>query len=88
MANIKKLGKVVRVFKDNKVLVKTTIVPKINMNVLNEKLETIGRVRDVIGPVASPYALIETFPTIRRDKLLDSIVYINYSLKGRRRYEH
>jgi len=41
---------------------------KIGSSVIDEKLKTIGRIFDVIGPVSSPYAIVK--PAIKEPETL------------------
>jgi RNA-binding protein len=51
-------------------VVKAEKAPKIGSSVVDESLNTVGRVFDVIGPVTSPYAVVK--PVIREPETLRS----------------
>ena len=55
---IKKIGKVSHVSKSGFIIVKAKELPKVGSEVCNRKLEKIGYVYDMIGPVNSPFILI------------------------------
>lgn len=55
---LKKIGKVSHVSKSGFIVVKAKEIPKIGSEVCNRKLERIGYVYDIIGPVKSPFILI------------------------------
>jgi len=41
------------------VLLETREIPSIGSEVLGKKLQVVGRVADVLGPAAKPYALVK-----------------------------
>jgi RNA-binding protein len=65
-------------------VVKVEKAPTIGYNVIDESLNTVGRVFDVIGPVTSPYAVIK--PSVREPaKLANKQLYLPLSKKERSR---
>jgi len=42
------------------IIVKAERLPRIGEKVVNEKLEEVGTVSDVFGPVSSPYVAVKT----------------------------
>jgi RNA-binding protein len=57
---LKKLGKVFIVNKNNNILVKVTKSHRLNATVVNQQLKKVGKIVDVIGPVNSPYLVVNT----------------------------
>lgn len=59
--SLKRLGKILHLSKSRSLIVKLASEPSINVGskVLDSKLREIGVIRDVFGPVASPYVAIK-----------------------------
>ncbi len=57
---MKKLGKVSVVAKNGNVLVRVTQTFRVGTKVINQQLAHIGKIVDIIGPVTSPYIVINT----------------------------
>ena len=57
---MKKLGKVSVVAKNGNVLVRVTQTFRVGLKVINQQLDHIGKIVDIIGPVTSPYIVINT----------------------------
>jgi RNA-binding protein len=72
---LQRLGRITNVSPSGNTIVKTDNPPKLGSEVVDENLNTIGKVFDIIGPVSAPYAVIK--PTIREPaKLLNKPVYL------------
>ena len=67
---LQRLGKVLHVTPSQNVVIKVSNPPKIGFAVADEKLKTVGKVFDVIGPVSSPYAVVK--PAIKEPETLVS----------------
>ncbi|TDA28263.1 MAG: hypothetical protein DSO00_05940 [Archaeoglobi archaeon] len=69
MPNLIPLGKPEKISKSGMLLVpiKPTNLPKIGEKVVTRKMEQIGIVYDIIGPVISPYALIKPVKVVYED---------------------
>jgi RNA-binding protein len=79
---LQRLGKVLHVTPSQNVIVKTDKTPKIGSVVVDERLKTVGKIFDVIGPVPAPYAVVK--PTIKEpEKLTDKQLYLLLSKKQR-----
>ena len=79
---MQRLGKVISVTPSQNVVVKIDETPHIGSAVIDEKLEVIGKVFDIIGPVSSPYAVIK--PTTKTpEKLANKQLYLLLSKKER-----
>jgi RNA-binding protein len=65
-------------------VIKTENAPKIGSNVVDETLQTVGKVFDIIGPVASPYVVVR--PAVREPgRLVNKQLYLLPSKKERSR---
>ena len=64
------------------VIVKTDKTPKIGSVAVDERLKTVGKIFDVIGPVPTPYAVVK--PAVKEpEKLADKRLYLLLSKKQR-----
>ena len=80
---MQRLGLILHVTPSRNVIAKIENVPRIGETVVDENLKPVGKVFDILGPVASPYATIA--PTIRDpEKLTNKTVYV---LPSKRRKE-
>ncbi|MDI9645630.1 MAG: Gar1/Naf1 family protein [Archaeoglobales archaeon] len=61
MTKLVELGNLIHMSKSGMLVVKLNPanVPKIGDKVVNRKMESVGVVQDVIGPVSSPFALVK-----------------------------
>jgi RNA-binding protein len=81
---LQRLGRVINVTPSQKFIVKVEQTPKIGSNVVDESLKNVGSVFDIIGPVASPYAVIR--PVIKElAKLTNKQLYLLPTKKVRSR---
>ena len=81
---MQRLGRVINVTPSQNIVVKAEKAPKIGSAVVDEGLKTIGKVFDVIGPVASPYAVVK--PAVREpEKLAGKQLYLVFSKRARSR---
>ena len=71
------IGKVVRVTRDGKLVVKAEALPKLGAKVYDSSANAIGYVYDVIGPVTSPYVVVKvSSPAVQRpDYLVNRLLY-------------
>lgn len=61
------IGKVVKVTRDGKLVVKAEALPKLGAKVYDSSANVLGYVYDVIGPVSSPYVVVKvSSPAIQR----------------------
>ena len=67
---MQRLGKVLHVTPSQNVVIKINNPPKIGSAVVDEKLKTVGKIFDVIGPVSSPYAIVK--PAIKNPETLSN----------------
>ena len=79
---MQRLGKVLHVTPSQNIVVKIGKTPKIGSAVVDEKLRTVGKIFDVIGPVSSPYVVLK--PAIKEpEKLTSKQLYLLLSKKER-----
>ncbi len=79
---LQRLGRVLNVTPSQNVIVKIDKAPKMGSAVIDESLRVVGKVFDIIGPVASPYAVIR--PSIKDpEKLANRQLYILPSKRER-----
>lgn len=79
---MQRLGKALGVAPSQNIVVKTDKNPKIGSTVIDENLKVIGKVFDVIGPVASPYAIVK--PAVKEPrKLIGKQLYLLLQNKAR-----
>lgn len=72
---LQRLGRITNVSPSGNAIVKTENPPKLGSEVVDENLNSVGKVFDIIGPVSAPYAVIK--PTVREPaKLLNRPVYL------------
>ena len=72
---MQKLGRVRALTPSKSLIVKAEKAPKIGSEVVDENLKVVGKVFDIIGSVAAPYAVVK--PTVREPaKLVDKPVYL------------
>ncbi|RLF06253.1 MAG: H/ACA RNA-protein complex protein Gar1 [Thermoprotei archaeon] len=81
------IGKVIRVTRDGKLVVKAKTLPKLGAEVYDSAASLVGFVYDIIGPVSSPYVVVKvTSPRIRRpDYLVNRLLYAMEVVRRRRR---
>lgn len=81
------IGKVVRVTRDGKLVVKARALPKLGAEVYDSAASLVGFVYDIIGPTSSPYVVVKvTSPRIKRpDYMLNRLLYAMEVVRKRRR---
>jgi len=83
---LQRLGKALKVTPSQNIVVKTEKTPKIGSAVVDEKLQIVGKIFDVIGPVSSPYAVVK--PAVKEpEKLTNKQLYLLLSKKERSKRE-
>jgi RNA-binding protein len=77
---LQRLGRVLNVTPSQNIVVKTDKAPQIGSAVVDENLRVVGKIFDIIGPVASPYAVVK--PAIKEpEKLTNKPLYLFLSKK-------
>ncbi|MFW6117131.1 MAG: H/ACA ribonucleoprotein complex subunit GAR1 [Thermoproteota archaeon] len=72
---LQRLGRVLHVSRSRNIIVQVENIPKIDSTVVDEKLNRVGRIIDVFGPVSSPYASVK--PEIQElGELSGKILYV------------
>jgi len=85
MAIMRFLGKVITITSTGKIIVRTKFKPKIGCDVYDEKLNKIGVITDIMGPVHFPYVSIRLEnDSISLDNLRNKRLYIKIKKKVRR----
>lgn len=81
------LGKVIKVTRDGRLVVKAENVPKLGVQVYNSSANLVGHVHDVIGPPSSPYVVVKVSLTAVRDPqhLVNRLLYATEGVKPQRR---
>lgn len=77
------VGKVVKITRDGKLLVKAEALPKLGAQVYDSTANVIGYVYDIIGPVSSPYVVVKvSSPRVRQPEyLLNRLLYTHEASK-------
>lgn len=79
---LQRFGKVMHVTPSRNIVVKTLEPPQIGSAVVDENLRVVGKVFDVIGSVAAPYAVIK--PKIKDpERVVGKQLYLLLSKKER-----
>lgn len=81
MTNLTPLGKPEKMSKSGMLLVRIqpTNLPKIGDKVVTRKMEPVGVIYDIIGPIISPYVLIKS------DKMVYEDLYVVRGYGGNRK---
>lgn len=61
---MRRLGTVLHVSSHGYIIVKAELFPRINSTVLTKRMEKIGTVYDVFGPVKAPYVSVKPFTNV------------------------
>ena len=81
---MEKLGRVLNVTPSKNIIIKSNKIPKIGVDVVDERLKVVGRIFDIIGPISSPYIVVK--PVIKEPrKIVGEKVYLHFSRNKRRR---
>ena len=81
---LEKLGKVLNVTPSHNIIIKSNKIPKIGIDVVDERLKVVGRTFDIIGPLSSPYIIVK--PVIKEPKkIVGEKVYLHFSTNKRRK---
>jgi RNA-binding protein len=79
---LQRLGKALNVTPSQNVVVKIDKTPQIGSTVIDDKLQVVGKVFDIIGPVSAPYAVVK--PSVKEPaKLTNKQLYLLLSKKER-----
>ena len=80
---LQRIGSVLHVSSSKSMILKAEHVPRIGDKVVDDKLENVGTVFDVFGPVSSPYVAVK--PSVEEPSLqVGHILYAVPSAKLRR----
>jgi len=81
---LQKIGRILHISSSKKAVLKAEKLPRIGDNVVDEKMEPLGTVFDIFGPVSSPYISVKT-DMGDPDRLLDRVLYAVPSKLGKKR---
>ncbi|MGZ4863495.1 MAG: H/ACA ribonucleoprotein complex subunit GAR1 [Halobacteriota archaeon] len=56
---MRKLGVILHISSHGYIILRAALFPKINSSVLTKRMERIGKVHDIFGPVLSPYISVK-----------------------------
>jgi RNA-binding protein len=73
---MRRLGKVTHVSQQGSIILKTDKTPPIGAAVVDKKVQQIGSVLDVFGPVKEPYVSIRPNRGIDGSKLVGQTLYL------------
>lgn len=63
--------------KSGRLIIRAEYVPKLDIEVYDEKLRVVGRVQDVLGPVKAPFVAIKPDKNYRNpSKLRNKTLYV------------
>ncbi len=83
--SLQRIGCVLHISSSKNAVIKAEKPPRIGDKVVNEKMEPVGMVFDIFGPVSSPYVSVKTH-TEDPDCLVDCVLYaVPSSKSGKRR---
>lgn len=72
---MQRLGRVLHLSPSRNLIVKAEKTPEIGDRVVDEDLKPVGKVFDIFGPVASPYAAVR--PEIQQpEKMANRVLYV------------
>lgn len=57
---MQRIGRVLHISSNRNMILKAESLPRIRDRVVDEKLEPVGTVFDIFGPVSSPYVSVKT----------------------------
>jgi RNA-binding protein len=84
---LQRLGKVLHVTPSQNMVVKVDKTPKVGSAVVDEKLQIVGKIFDIIGPVSSPYVVLK--PAIKEpEKVTNKQLYLLPSKKERSKKQY
>lgn len=77
MGRLRRLGRVLHVSPSGKLIVESFNIPVLHDTVYDNKLNPIGYVYDIIGPISKPYISVEVTKG-NPEKYVNKILYISY----------
>jgi RNA-binding protein len=73
---MRRLGTVMHITKRGSIIVQTDKTPPMGAKVVDKKARTVGKIRDVFGPVKTPYVTIRTRDKKNARKLVGQLLYL------------
>ncbi len=82
--SLQRIGRVLHISSSKKAVLKAEKLPRIDDKIVDERMEPVGRVFDIFGPVSSPYVSVKT--TVKDpDRLVNCVLYTIPSSKPRKK---
>ena len=82
---MQRIGRVLHISSSKNAVIKAEKLPRIGDKVVNEKMDPVGMVFDIFGPISSPYVSVKTNAG-DPDRLVDCVLYTVPSSKlGKKR---
>ena len=81
---MQRIGRVLHISSSKNAVLKAEKLPRIGDKVVDEKMEPVGTVFDIFGPVSSPYISVKTNAG-DLDRLVDRVLYTVPSSKPRKK---
>lgn len=78
---MRSLGKVSHIAKSGNIILKGTTMPRLYSIAFSKNSKKIGRIRDIFGPVSSPYISIKPTKKLREKELFSLVGKDLYGLK-------
>lgn len=71
---MQRIGRVLHFSSDKNIIIKAEKLPRIGAKVVDEKLNLVGKVFDIFGPVSSPYVKVKT-KVKETERFVDRVLY-------------
>ena len=81
---MKRIGRVLHITSNKKAIIKAERIPRVGETVLDEEQRPIGTVFEIIGPVASPYIVVDV-KLKDSQNIVNSLLYFSPSSKHEKR---
>ncbi len=73
---MRRLGEVLHISHRGMVIVRTDKSPPIGAEVVDKKVQKVGQVKDVFGPVKAPYVSVKPFNNVDLEKIVGHQLYL------------
>lgn len=73
---MRRLGKVTHVSHRGSIILRSEKIPPIGAQVVDKKVQLVGRVQDVFGPVHRPYVSVRPKSEVDGHSLVDQMLYL------------
>jgi len=84
MSYLRKLGKVWNVSKSGFIVVQADSknIPKLGLDVVNRKMNKVGYIYDIIGPVKTPFILVKPYEGVLEKSIPDELFVVKAYGRG------